>query len=148
MEAERVENTADGQKKLRAAQVAKATALVPLLRAKAAEAERERRIPDEILAALDAAQLFRLRAPRRFGGFECDLRTYMDVVTELGRGCGSTSWIGFISIATAWIAAQFPDQAQRDVFEDNPDARFIGVLAMTVPARPVEGGYIISGKWP
>jgi 3-hydroxy-9,10-secoandrosta-1,3,5(10)-triene-9,17-dione monooxygenase len=148
MEAERAENTADGQKKLRAALMAKTTALVPLLRAKAAETERERRIPDEILAALDAAQLFRLRAPKRFGGFEGDLRTYMDVVTELGRGCGSTSWIGFISIATAWIAALFSDEAQRDVFEGNPDARFMGVLAMTIPARPVAGGYIVSGKWP
>lgn len=149
MEAQvRPENTAEGQKKVRAALVAKATALVPLLRAKAAETERERRIPDEILAAMDAAQLFRLRAPKRFGGFEGDLRTYMDVVTALGRGCGSTSWISFISIATAWIAAQFSDQAQRDVFDGNPDARLIGVLAMTTPARPVDGGYIVSGRWP
>jgi 3-hydroxy-9,10-secoandrosta-1,3,5(10)-triene-9,17-dione monooxygenase len=144
----RAENTAEGQKKLRAALMAKATVLVPLLRAKAAETERERRIPDEILAAMDAAQLFRLRAPKRFGGWEGDLRTYMDVVTALGRGCGSTSWVAFISIATSWIAAQFSDQAQRDVFEGNPDARLIGVLAMTTPARPVDGGYIVSGKWP
>jgi alkylation response protein AidB-like acyl-CoA dehydrogenase len=144
----RAENTAEGQEKLRAALTAKAAALVPLLRAKGAETERERRIPDEILAAIDAAQIFRLRAPKRFGGWEGDLRTYMDVVTELGRGCGSTSWVSFISIATAWIAAQFSDQAQRDVFEGNPDARLIGVLAMTIPARPVDGGYIVSGKWP
>lgn len=144
----RAENTAEGQQQLRAALTAKAAALVPLLRAKAAETERQRRIPDEILAAMDAAGLFRMRAPKRFGGFEADLRTYMDVVTELGRGCGSTSWIAFISIATAWIAAQFPDQAQRDVFEGNPDARTIGVLAMSVPAKPVDGGYMVSGRWP
>ena len=43
---------------------------MPLLRAKAAEIEREGRIPDEVLAAIDAAQLFRLRTPQRFGGFE------------------------------------------------------------------------------
>ena len=144
----RPENTAAGQKALRAAMAAKAAALVPLLREKAAETERGRRIPDQVLAALDAAQLFRLRAPQRFGGFEGDLRTYMDVVIELGRGCGSTGWISFISIATAWIAAQFSDQAQRDVFEGNPDARTIGVLAMTIPAKPVDGGYVVSGRWP
>ena len=39
-----------------------------------------------------------------------------------------------ISIATAWIAAQFYDQAQRDVFEGDPDARTIGVHAMSEPA--------------
>jgi len=136
----RAENTAEGQKKLRAALMAKATALVPLLRSKAAETERTRRIPDEILSAIDAAQLFRLRTPRRFGGFEGDLRTYMDVVTELGRGCGSTSWVSFISIATVWIAALFPDQAQREVFEGNPDVRFMGALGMTARARAADGG--------
>src|SRR5512140_2163555 len=96
-----------------------AAALVPLLRAKAAEIERDGRIPDEVLAAIDAAQLFRLRTPTRFGGFEADIRTYMDVVTELGRGCGSTSWVAFISIATVWIAALFPDEAQHEVFAGN-----------------------------
>lgn len=144
----RAENSAEGQQALRAALMAKATALVPLLRAKAAETERARRISDEVLAALDQAGLFRMRAPKRFGGYEADLRAYMDVITELGRGCGSTAWIAFISIATAWIAAQFSDEAQRDVFEGNPDARTIGVLAMSEPARPVDGGYIVSGRWP
>jgi 3-hydroxy-9,10-secoandrosta-1,3,5(10)-triene-9,17-dione monooxygenase len=143
----RAENTAAGQKLLRAALMAKATALVPLLRSKAAETERERRIPDEVLAAIDAVQLFRLRTPKRFGGFEGDLRTYMDVVTELGRGCGSTSWVGFISIATVWIAALFPDEAQREVFEGNPDVRFIGALGMTARARAADGGYMVDGKW-
>lgn len=144
----RVENTAEGQQALRTELMAKATALVPLLRAKAAETERARRIPDEVIAAVEQAGLFRMRAPKRFGGYEADLRTYMDVVTELGRGCGSTGWISFISIATAWIAAQFSDQAQRDVFEGNPDARTIGVHAMREPAQAVDGGYIVSGRWP
>jgi 3-hydroxy-9,10-secoandrosta-1,3,5(10)-triene-9,17-dione monooxygenase len=143
----RTENTAAGQKALRAALMAKTTALVPLLRATAAQTERERRIPDAIPAAMDAAQLFRMRTPKRFGGFEADLRTYMDVVTELGRGCGSTSWVGFISIATVWIAALFPDEAQREVFEGNPDVRFMGALGMTAHDRAVDGGYVVDGKW-
>jgi 3-hydroxy-9,10-secoandrosta-1,3,5(10)-triene-9,17-dione monooxygenase len=143
----RTENTATGQKALRAELLAKASALVPLLRAKAADIERERRITDDVLAAIDAAQLFRLRTPQRFGGFEGDLRTYMDVVTELGRGCGSTSWVAFISIATVWIAALFPDEAQRDVFAGNPDVRFMGALGMTARARAADGGYMVDGKW-
>ena len=57
--AARPENTAAGQKALREKLTAKAAALVPLLRAKAAEIEREGRIPDEVLAAIEAAQLFR-----------------------------------------------------------------------------------------
>jgi 3-hydroxy-9,10-secoandrosta-1,3,5(10)-triene-9,17-dione monooxygenase len=145
--AARLENTAPGQQALRETMTAKAAALVPLLRAKAAEVERAGRIPDDVLAAMDAAQLFRLRTPQRFGGFEGDIRTYMDVVTALGRGCGSTSWIAFISIATVWIAALFPDEAQREVFSDNPDVRFMGALGITARARAADGGYILDGKW-
>jgi 3-hydroxy-9,10-secoandrosta-1,3,5(10)-triene-9,17-dione monooxygenase len=145
--ASRPENTAAGQKVLREKLTAKAAALVPLLRAKAAEIEREGRIPEEVLAAIDAAQLFRLRTPKRFGGFEADIRAYMDVVTELGRGCGSTSWVAFISIATVWIAALFPDEAQREVFAGNPDVRFMGALGMTARARAADGGFILDGKW-
>jgi 3-hydroxy-9,10-secoandrosta-1,3,5(10)-triene-9,17-dione monooxygenase len=143
----RPENTAAGQKALREKLIAKTAPLVPLLRAKAAEIEREGRIPDEVLAAIDAAQLFRLRTPVRFGGFEADIRTYMDVVTELGRGCGSTSWVAFISIATVWIAALFSDEAQREVFTGNPDVRFMGALGMTACARAADGGFVLDGKW-
>ena len=43
-------------------------ALVPMLRRHAATAEKERRVPAETLAALDQARLFRLMAPKKFGG--------------------------------------------------------------------------------
>src|SRR3984885_3046643 len=99
--------------------MAKSTGVVPLLRAKAAETEPARRIPDDVLAAVEQAGLFRMRAPKRFGGYEADLRTYTDVVTELGRGCGSTGGISFISIAKALISAQLSEQEQRDVLSGN-----------------------------
>jgi 3-hydroxy-9,10-secoandrosta-1,3,5(10)-triene-9,17-dione monooxygenase len=47
-----------------------------------------------------------------------------------------------------WIAALFGDEAQRDVFEGNPDVRFMDALSMTSRARAVDGGYVIDGKWP
>ena len=87
------------------------------MRGNAGETDRLQRLPDANLAAMDGAGLFALRAPRRFGGHEADLRTYVDVVAEIGRGCGSTAWIAFISTATAWIAALFPDAVQREIFD-------------------------------
>ena len=127
----RPENSAAGQRQLRENLVDKVRDIVPILRNNAARAEEIRRIPDENLAVLDAAGLFGLRAPKRYGGLEADLRTYLDVVAEIGRGCGSTAWIAFISNATAWIASLFSDDAQDDFFAGKPDARFIGLLAPT-----------------
>ena len=80
--------------------IAQASAIVPLLQANAPSCESQRRLTQDNLEAMDKAGLFALRAPRRFGGLQADLRTYVDVVAELGRGCASTAWIAFISDAT------------------------------------------------
>src|SRR5882724_10158216 len=103
----------DSQATLRTELVARAASLVPLLRANAPKADEMRRLPDETIAAMEAAGLFRICTPKQFGGYESDVRTYTDVVAEIGRGCGSTAWIAFISNATAWIASYFPDAVQR-----------------------------------
>ena len=146
--APRPEDTAAGQKSLREELVIRAARLVPLLRANAGATESERRLPQENLAALDAAGLFRLRTPRRFGGLEADIRTYNDVVMEIGRGCGSTAWIAFISNATVWVACHYPEDTVAEIFRPNPDARFIGLLAPLATVAKVEGGYRVNGKWP
>jgi 3-hydroxy-9,10-secoandrosta-1,3,5(10)-triene-9,17-dione monooxygenase len=97
---------------------------------------------------MDAAQLFRLRTPKRFGGLEADMQTYNDVVTEIGRGCGSTAWVAFISNATVWVACHFPEIALEEVFGNNPDTRFIGALAPLAKVAAAPGGYVVNGKWP
>jgi 3-hydroxy-9,10-secoandrosta-1,3,5(10)-triene-9,17-dione monooxygenase len=97
---------------------------------------------------MDAARLFRLRTPKRFGGLEADMQTYNDVVTEIGRGCGSTAWVAFISNATVWVACHFPEIALEEVFGNNPDTRFIGALAPLAKVAAAPGGYVVNGKWP
>ena len=62
--------------------VERTAALVPMLRQHAAAAEKERRVPLETLEALDQAGVFRMMAPKRFGGDEAELR---DAVPCPGR---------------------------------------------------------------
>jgi len=136
-----------GQATLRAELVARAASLVPLLRANAPKADEMRRLPDETIAAMEAAGLFRICTPKQFGGYESDVRTYTDVVAEIGRGCGSTAWIAFISNASVWIISYYPEAVQREIFDANPDTRFMGVLAPTATANRADGGYVVNGKW-
>ena len=72
--------------------VSRAAHVRETLRADAPEAGRERRLTESCVAAISDAGLTRLTTARRFGGFETDARTVLDVVTELGRGCGSPAW--------------------------------------------------------
>lgn len=135
------------QAALRSELVAQAAKIVPLLRSNGPKADETRRLPDASLSALEGAGLFRICSPKRFGGYEGNIRTYMDAIAEVGRGCGSAAWVAFISNTGAWIAGYFPEEAQKEIFEGNPDTRFIGVLAPTATTRKVEGGLSVTGRW-
>jgi alkylation response protein AidB-like acyl-CoA dehydrogenase len=128
--------------------VARAAALRPMLERNAEQTDAGRRLPDENVRAIREAGLCRLMVPKRFAGYQTSIRTYLDVMTELGRGCGSTAWVASLVNVCAWLAALFPERAQRDVWGSNPDAWAAGSLAPQGVATPVEGGWRVNGRWP
>jgi 3-hydroxy-9,10-secoandrosta-1,3,5(10)-triene-9,17-dione monooxygenase len=127
--------------------VARAAALRAQLWEDADETDRSRRLTPRNIAALVDAGLLRLTVPRRLGGYETDVRTLIDVTTELGRGCGSTAWVAGILNAGAWIVGLFPERAQRDVWEHDPRNCVAGVLAPSARIRRVPGGIVVTGEW-
>jgi 3-hydroxy-9,10-secoandrosta-1,3,5(10)-triene-9,17-dione monooxygenase len=127
--------------------VTRATDLVPVLHARAEDTEKKRRVPDSSLDALAEAGVFKMMAPRRFGGSEADFETQCEVLAAIARGCPSTSWVATIYSAMAWVAAAFPDQAQEEVFA-NRDPRISGVFSPTGTAAPQGGGFVVNGRWP
>ena len=128
--------------------VARAAAMRGLLEANADEAERLRRLPDANVRALREAGLTRLMVPRRLGGHETSIRTYIETVAEIGRGCGATAWVASLVNICAWLTSLFPERAQRDVWGANADAWVAGSLAPNGVAVPVEGGWRVTGRWP
>ncbi len=128
--------------------IERARALVPNLRARAAKADVDRRISDETIRELMDAELFRIVAPRRFGGFEAGFSTLVEVGTEIGRGCGSTAWLFSLLCNHHWILGHFPLEAQKEVYDSTNHAFFPQTVSGKGGiAKPVDGGYIISGQW-
>ncbi|OZC87693.1 oxidoreductase [Rhodococcus sp. 05-340-1] len=123
-------------------------ALVPALKERAADNERDRRVSDDIIEDLRRAGAFRVATPRQFGGLESNLRTMLDVSSIIAEGDAGASWVTTLSNVNAWAVGLFNEQARDDVFCDSPDAVVAGVLAPTVNARAVPGGYRVTGKWP
>ena len=74
--------------------VQRASELVPVLKKNAAWSEENRRIHEESIEAMADAGIFRMRAPARYGGYESDTQTLVDVASELGRGDGSAGCQG------------------------------------------------------
>lgn len=126
--------------------VSRASELAPLLRSNAPQAETDRRLTDETIAALTEAGLFRLRVPRRYGGYESDTRTVLDVAAEVSRADGAAGWTVAVHSIPAWMTCMFPDSVQDEVFA-TPDVRVCGTLSPTAMAAPAQGGVVIDGKW-
>ena len=126
---------------------ARATVLVDLLRSNAQRADAERRVPEENIQALADAGLFRIATPRRLGGHEADFRTFLSVSSILGQACGSTAWATTLINVCGWLLGVYPEQAQRDVLEADPDARICGVVAPSSSSRAVDGGLVVTGQW-
>lgn len=128
--------------------VARAAELVPLLQRNAERCEQEGRLPEENVRALEESGLLRLTLPRRYGGYEADTRTKVEVYSELGKGCSSTAWVSGLWSDGTLFTALFPDHVQDEVFAD-PDVRitvsfpFGGTVAI-----PDGDGYRLSGRWP
>jgi alkylation response protein AidB-like acyl-CoA dehydrogenase len=128
---------------------AAAAALAPRLAARALEAERLRRVPDETIADLRESGLLRLMQPARFGGSELGLDAVMNVVLEFCKGCPSTAWVYSNLASHSWNIGQFELQAQEDVWNEDPFA--VAATGLAFPcgkATPVDGGYRLAGKWP
>jgi len=125
----------------------RAEQLVPELRERAAAAERLRRLPDENVAAVRTAGLFKVLQSRAFGGHQASLRTHVEVIATLARGCAATGWCAGVIHAHSWLMGLFPWQAQEDAYGADPDTIISAVISPRGTAKRVEGGYMLSGFW-
>ncbi|MGC5565435.1 flavin-dependent monooxygenase [Streptomyces sp. FR-108] len=121
--------------------------LRPLIRQNALRAEHDRRVPDEVVAALSGTGVYRMNVPARYGGYQTPLHTQVDAFAEIALECASTAWVTLGQAGVSYIAALFPDEAQDDFFTGpaGPDVRIGGTLVPGATAVPYDGGYRVDG---
>ncbi len=96
--------------------IARAREIRPLLQRNAAQTDSLRRLPDEVVGALRDNGLCRLMVPKRFGGYQTSIRTYIEVMEEIGLGCASAAWVASLVNVCDWLAGLFPERAQQDIW--------------------------------
>jgi 3-hydroxy-9,10-secoandrosta-1,3,5(10)-triene-9,17-dione monooxygenase len=111
-----------------------------------AETEVRTYFSPEMHERFDAAGFYRLYVPRRYGGYEFDVPTYVRVVSEIARGCVSTGWCLGLSMNHALqVASWWPASAQDAIFGDGT-FRAGSVAAPVGKATPTEDGWKIDGQ--
>jgi 3-hydroxy-9,10-secoandrosta-1,3,5(10)-triene-9,17-dione monooxygenase len=125
--------------------VGRAAGMRDTLRARQAECEAQGRLPDATNREYVDAGFFRVLQPRRFGGFELRLETFLRIAIELSRGCPSSGWVYALTAGHAHTVTMWPEQGQIELFGDG-DFR---CPLSNLPAAAVraDGGYRIDGWW-
>lgn len=125
----------------------KINALLPELEQRAQATEDARRVPDEVADLLAETGFFKLMQPAQWGGYEVDPVTFYEAVRRLASACGSTGWVAGIVGIHNWHLALFDQQAQEDVWGEDPSVRISSSYAPMGAGEVVEGGYTVNGSW-
>lgn len=126
--------------------VARIDEILPLLASNATIGDRERRSSQESVDALKDAGVFRIAVPARWGGYQTSIRNQLEVSSKVGEVDGGLAWVTTLTNIGAWLVGLQGEQLQEEIFGQNPDARTVGVLAPSVTAKPVDGGWRVTGK--
>lgn len=128
--------------------VRRVSEIAPVIRANAEWSAEHRRLHEETVKALTDAGVFRMRIPRRYGGYESDAQTMVDVADQIAQVDGSAAWVVACSWIATWGLGLFPDDVQNEVFAD-PDVQVCTTIGPgTATAVPVDGGIVVNGSWP
>jgi len=121
--------------------------LGPRIRELAPTIRAERRVPESLIRELQAAGVFRMMMPRSWGGPEADPLTLIRIVEELSYADAAVGWIAMVGSSGGFYTAFLEDQVGRRLYSDL-DRVTSGTFAAFGRGRCVEGGYVISGRWP
>jgi indole-3-acetate monooxygenase len=122
--------------------------VLPLIEARAAQAEQQSYLTDDVVAALRESGIYTMLFPREVGAPELSPFDAMTVVERLSYAHASAGWCTMVNNLEGTTMAIYIDQkGVEDVFGRGPDITIAGNGVPRGFARPVNGGYMIRGKW-
>ena len=68
---------------------------------------------------MQAAGLFKVLQPKRWGGYELDIHTYFDMQMALGEGDMSVAWVYGVVGVHPWFVALLDDRAAQDIWGED-----------------------------
>ena len=128
--------------------LATARSLAGLIVSEAERTESGGTLSPDVVAAFRETGLFGLVVPEELGGTEADAVTTLAVFEELSRADASTGWTLLANTTTSGFAGAFcGDAAVKAMFGEGQAPVHAGMLGPRGRARPVEGGYMVSGSY-
>ena len=131
----------------RAELVARARAMIPTLKARAAAAEVARKVPEETIRDFQEAGFFDILKPKRWGGFEMEPNAFYEVQMAIGEGCMSSAWVlGVVGVHPLQLGL-FDIKAQEDVWGKDPTTLVSSSYQPVGKVEKADGGFYLTGQW-
>ena len=128
--------------------VDRVAALAPMIAARSFEAEAQRRPLDEVIDALKATGVFRSFVPERYGGYEIDMQTFVDIGILVSHADPSMGWVTTFYMEHNWLLTMFSEELQDEIFGTQPYVLAPGSVNPSGHAVPQpDGGYLLNGRW-
>ncbi|GAA4008962.1 acyl-CoA dehydrogenase family protein [Streptomyces sp. NBC_01352] len=120
----------------------------PKLAALADENEKLGKLSDETVALLRSSGVMRMLQPAKFGGDVAHPRDFAEAVMAVARHDGAAGWVSGVVGVHPWEAAQMDPRLTQEIWGEDPDTWIASPYMPNGIADPVDGGYVLSGRWP
>lgn len=126
--------------------IAHARALAPTLVERQAETEERNFYAPDTHEEFKQAGFYRILVPRRYGGYEFDVETFLSVAKEIATGCPSTGWMLCLGTSHALTAGTvYEEQAQSEIFAAGDFICPTTVRPQGRARRAPDRGWLIDG---
>ncbi len=118
------------------------------LREDALEGDRRGNLTDRTVKVLKDSGGTRLLQAKDLGGYEAHPNEFLDWVMAVGAEQPSAGWIAGVVGVHPWEISFMDPKLQQEIFGDDPDTWTASPYAPFGRAKPVDGGFLLSGEWP
>ena len=122
--------------------------ILDLISSKSDEQRAAREMSKEVVDALKECGFFTMLLPKQWGGLERRPQEFFAEQVRIAEADMSTAWAGGIIAVHAFQLALMSKEAQREVYENDPNT-LISSSYNPVGARAemCEGGFMLHGRW-
>lgn len=121
--------------------------LLSMLEQQAAEAEQLGTLPRKTVELLKASRVMRMLQPRQFGGLEMHPNHFLQAVMTIAAKNPSAGWVAGVVGVHNWEAALNDERLLQELWGLDADTWIASPYSPMGSATPVEGGYLLNGRW-
>jgi alkylation response protein AidB-like acyl-CoA dehydrogenase len=121
--------------------------IAAIARKMSSQIDADRQLPEELVTVLGESGLLRAGAPAEVRGLELPPGVALRCAEAMARGNASAGWCVSIAITSSLLVAYLPASSRDELFGDGRGIA-AGVWAPRGKGRTVDGGLLVSGRWP